>query len=564
VAGRLRGACGSFSPVTLGHLQMLRQAQARLESAGYVVCGGWLSPASDTEASKMALRHGGPELSSAFRLHLAALATQSDPFISVTSWEASHSGRAPDYVEVLSMLQRVLLTALPEQTRNRFVHVFLVCGSDERKHFTGMLTSQCQGLIIVPQRHSDDCILEKPHGLVYLAEAPPGRLYSVTTAKLRTALRNGDGAYVEEAMPAEAARAVLEPTERERSSFAGDLQRLGASPAASFPWPAAKFAKRLLRASEGRLLAVLVASGTMSPVHRGHVQMLHQAKDRLEHAGYTVVGAWLSPTNDLRAFREAKSSGSPELRSAFRQRVAELSVCDDDFVSVGSWEAGVETVTPREVAEKLRSRLKLRFQHSLEGMELVAFYVCGSDYAKRMSLAKGFQGPPHLGIVIVPREGEDEVFMEMPHQLVFQTDALKGDAAALSSTRLREAIKAGDSLKAAKYMALAAARFTLAPTAAERLEFQSDFEQLGIAAPEASELAQMQETLKTTLKAWVGPSGTIGAEDLGRLLRLLDPSWTSQELNALLEQAATASDGRVVSDDFIDWIFSSQLQAAAA
>uniref|UniRef100_A0A7S1L243 Uncharacterized protein n=1 Tax=Alexandrium catenella TaxID=2925 RepID=A0A7S1L243_ALECA len=250
-----------------------------------------------------------------------------------------------------------------------------------------------------------------------------------------------------------------------------------------------------------------------------------------------------------------------ELRSAFRQKVAELSVCEDPLISVGAWEAANEgSARPREVADALHQHVLQHFRYSLDGLSMKTFFVCGSDVVEQQGLTKGFPVQHDLGIVIVPRGSEDDVFMELPHHLVFMVDSLQGDAAMLSSTLVREAVKASDTSRAAQFMALATARFLLAPTAMEREEFRADFDQLGVRLPAAPELSQMRQSLKEALKNWAGPSGSISTKDLSRLLRALDPSWTGQELDALLQQAASAADGRVDSDGFVDWIFSGCLQ----
>merc|ERR1719362_2411430 len=62
-------------------------------------------------------------------------------------------------------------------------------------------------------------------------------------------------------------------------------------------WPWAKmqnafanFAKAGSEAAPAKGFAVLVTTGAMNPIHLGHVQLLHQAKIRLEQEGYGVAG----------------------------------------------------------------------------------------------------------------------------------------------------------------------------------------------------------------------------------------------------------------------------------
>merc|ERR1712056_88459 len=148
--------------------------------------------------------------------------------------------------------------------------------------------------------------------------------------------------------------------------------------------------------------------------------------------------------------------------------------------------------------------------------------------------------------------------------MVYVADPVVGDAQTLSSSQLRAAIKAGETALAAQAMAPAAARFTLAPTATERQDMQADFEQLGVSMPELADLARAQDKLKGTLQAWIGPTDTIAVEDLSKLLRLLDPSWTNEELDVLLAGAKGKSkSGGIAAEEFVDWIFSCCQQAIA-
>jgi len=553
---------GSLGPVTRGHLNMLEQAKVRLESAGYAVCGGFLSPSSYAQALDKAKDRGIPALTSAFRLRLAEIAVRDDELISVASWEANVIGRTVSCSEVVEALERELAGVQPA---GRAISVFLVCGSSDRRTSAGLLSSLQQGRVVVPRRGTDT-LLETPVQRMFVTDTSPGKLDRLNSVRLREALRSGDTAYVRQVMPAAPARLVLEPTPAERAEFAADLERLSVASASGGPWPLAKIAERLLAEPPrpGGVVAVLVTSGSMSPAHRGHTLLLHRAKARLEAAGYVVPAAWLSPAGDGRAFQKARASGAPELRFAFRRRVAELSVCDDDFISVGSWEAGPKAeVRPWELALSLQEHLRQRLRHSLDGISLKTFYACGGDVAQKQGLRKGFQAQHDLGVVIVPRGDGDEIFMDSPHSLVFCADAVGGEAASRSCAGLCAAIRAGDITAASQAMGAAAARFVLAPTAAERREFFTEFDRLGISLPGPSELAQSRDALRAALKTWADPSGSIGAEDLGRLLRALDPSWTNRDLDDLLSLAADPVDGRVNSDGFVDWLFGLQPAAAA-
>jgi len=68
--------------------------------------------------------------------------------------------------------------------------------------------------------------------------------------------------------------------------------------------------------------AVLVSTGGMNPMHRGHVAMLYQARARLEQEGYTVLGAWLSPSHDEYLQPKAMCLRTIGLSAPFRVELA--------------------------------------------------------------------------------------------------------------------------------------------------------------------------------------------------------------------------------------------------
>ncbi|CAK0904174.1 unnamed protein product [Prorocentrum cordatum] len=129
----------------------------------------------------------------------------------------------------------------------------------------------------------------------------------------------GDRAYVLRSTTKSLAQFLLEPSLEEQTRFAGDFDRLKPSPEGA--WPCEKLMQRLATAPDSKYPAVLVATGAMSPAHRGHLLMMWEAKARLERCGYAVVGAWLAPAGAAAAGREAQATGSVQLSWAFRHKV---------------------------------------------------------------------------------------------------------------------------------------------------------------------------------------------------------------------------------------------------
>lgn len=552
-------ATGMMSPCHLGHTQMLWQAKQRLEGAGFVVLAAWLSPSGSPNGPQKppTASTENPVLSSAFRLRLAELMVLGDDLVSISPWEAGIQGQPPSHVDVMTDLQAALAKEFPSEDWKDNCRVFIVNGSDEANaKKKGLTPKKLHGQVTVP-RGEDALSLETPHNLQYLAEPCPGTMAALSSTSLWLAIKGGDTAYVSSMMSEAAAQFILEgPSEAERSALSTDFARFtGGGSASEGPWPGAKLMQRLPLVPDDKLLAVVVAGGAMSPAHRGHVLMLWQAKERLEQAGYAVAACWLLPSSEGAALAEAKANGAPELSAAFRQRVAELSVCDDEVVSVASCESSGKGSSPAEIVSQLQAYLPQRFPCSLKRRHLHVFYAAGTDVAKKLGLYRGLQPESLLGVVVVPR-ADDEPQLEKPHQMIYVADAISGESAALTSTKLRQAIRDGDTVYAAQAMASAAGRFTLAPTSSERLAFEADYKRLGVAPPEAKQLDWAKERLKASLRAWVGPQGTIHGDDVARLLKMLDPSWNSKEMSALMIGAKVAADGYVVADDFVDWIFS--------
>jgi len=570
-------ATGTFSPVHRGHLEMVQLARARLVDAGYAVLGAWLSLATDATAAKKASQLGYVEMPGALRLRLASLVVQEDDFLSASSWEVGLSGESPNVKEVASELQQAILARFGDAfATNIGIKVFAVCGID-RKHEMKRLSSVAnQGLVVVP-RSADDCILEQPSQFMFASDPPSSpQVGQISMSQLQLALQSDDRSYIRWALPSVAAEFLL-GNQGASAEFSSVLQRIvGTAPSARAgsggegPWPHGKVPKWLEQADDEQGVAVLVASGSMSPAHRGHVSMLWQAKERLERAGYAVIGGWLSPWSDYQA---ASAAGAcTPLSAAFRRRAAELAVCDDDFVAVASWEASIVDRAPErhEVMASLKACIEDVFPASLGLRQVRVFFVGGPDVAGRAVVQQGIIANLDMGVVVVPRSSDD-VLLEKTTQLIFAADA-PAEAAPdaegsteveLTSAKIREALRNRQAAVAAAAMPAAAARFVLSPTEAEREEMKADFELLGVEAPSGQELERARESLKGTLRAWIGPSATMQAEEFGRLLQSLDPSWSNTDLTLLTDtvkeknknSGTATADGGVLPDQFVDWIF---------
>lgn len=491
-------------------------------------------------------------MSARFRFKTTELACKGDDLASASPWEASQVDARPSCKQVLASLRAALNRELQGASWVDRINIFLVCEGSEVKQAQVILGDELQGIVVVPSLGDTD-MLEKPSQKVFVSDAVSDRLATLSDAQLQRAIRLGDSAAVVQVTTEDGARFLLETSEQDRRDFAEDFAKLQREPEG--PWPSSKLMRRLSVGPDGKFPTVLVVSGAMSPCHQAHTMMLWQAKERLERAGFAVLAGWLSPSCEAAAAKEAQDKGYQPLSSAFRKKVAELSTCDDDFVSVGSWELGQQQAArPQELCRELQQYLKERFSASFEGQTVRVFYVCGTDVAERSKLYSGLEPSRETGLVVVER-GDDVARLEVPSQLVFVADPTPGEASSFSSTRVREAVKKSDVVAASQELAPATARFALAPTPAEKSEMSADFEALGSKGLEPGDLRQAMGKLKETLRAWAGPQGSVHTDDLSRLLHFIDPSWTDKEMGALLGGCQVSPDGLVSPEEFIDWLF---------
>lgn len=320
--------------------------------------------------------------------------------------------------------------------------------------------------------------------------------------------------------------------------------------------------------------AVLIQSGSMSPAHRGHVDVLKAARARLERAGYYVLAGFLSPQNAIGAAREMRAAAGCEnetaLSSSFRLTTTKLAIVDDEFISLGTWEANVQdrVSTPTEVLQSLSGYIYEQLPELKESMQIHAFYACGPGQAQRRGMMRSF-GATDRGVVVVPRDDEENFYLENPRNLFFVADPAPGEANIVVAAKIRAAVRSGNATLVSSLVAPAVARFLLAPTEAERSAAKEDFECLqpdstkgGLRLIDASSTDEVREKLKKVFAAWAGPSGVLPVEDITRLLEIIDPSWSSSELSTLSSNMCggkTSKDG-VECEALVEWLFAKRGQ----
>ncbi|HCA51540.1 MAG TPA: hypothetical protein DEP24_00430 [Mycobacterium sp.] len=199
-------------------------------------------------------------------------------------------------------------------------------------------------------------------------------------------------------------------------------------------WPVDKIAGNLARPPRGRR-CVLLTTGALNPVHRGHVAMFDRARDVLEaEYGIDVVGGFLSPSHDT--YLSGKH-GDPRKFFPAAQRLALCAAATEDhpFLAVASWESSVSGRWPDfpEVTATLERVLDERFPG--EGIGVI--YLCGQDhfrYAARARLP---------GVAVVTRAGRAE--RSDTARTIFAVPTASDDPCGqMSSTQVREALKNDD------------------------------------------------------------------------------------------------------------------------
>ncbi|TYI13061.1 hypothetical protein ES332_A08G032500v1 [Gossypium tomentosum] len=119
-------ATGSFNPPTLMHLRMFELARDALNSNGFCVIGGYMSPVNDAYKKKglIAADH---------RIELCNLACKSSDFIMVDPWEAKQSSFQRS-LTVLNRVKSFLIEGglIPKES----LKVMPVCGSDLVQSFS--------------------------------------------------------------------------------------------------------------------------------------------------------------------------------------------------------------------------------------------------------------------------------------------------------------------------------------------------------------------------------------------------------------------------------------------
>ena len=159
-------------------------------------------------------------LSAPLRLEAARRIVQSDPFISVATWEAMYPGRRwPDFPEVIASLQA-------QPNIGASTRVFYVCGTDHAKKCGLLRGGRGFGVVVVPR--AGDAAPPEVAGQrdVFVAEPVEGSASAFSSTRVRAALSSRDEAAVAAMLGQGAAALLLRPSPQEHAAFKRDYAKL--------------------------------------------------------------------------------------------------------------------------------------------------------------------------------------------------------------------------------------------------------------------------------------------------------------------------------------------------
>lgn len=129
-------------------------------------------------------------------------------------------------------------------------------------------------------------------------------------------------------------------------------------------------------------LAVLVSTGGFCPVHRGHVEMMEEAKRALQARGVRVLGGYLAPDHD-QYVRLKVGDDAPS--SEHRLHLCERAVADSDWLMIDPWPA-VHAARSLNFSTVITRLARYVSAHVRCARPVRVYYVFGGDNA-RFSLA---------------------------------------------------------------------------------------------------------------------------------------------------------------------------------
>jgi len=173
-------------------------------------------------------------------------------------------------------------------------------------------------------------------------------------------------------------------------------------------------------------LAVLISTGSLNPVHIGHVEAFKTAKQQLEDDhNFKILGGFLSPSDSNWCSHKEHGCFSNE----FRLKLVDLAV-EDTWITASGWEMTQGMIDYPAVCYRFRDSLKELFPKD----KVQVLYLCGTDHARKCGLMSGRK---RYGVVVMTRPGYNAGGETQPENSVYIIEGKEIDA---SSTQVRRAI----------------------------------------------------------------------------------------------------------------------------
>ena len=178
---------------------------------------------------------------------------------------------------------------------------------------------------------------------------------------------------------------------------------------------------------------ILLTTGALNPVHKGHINSLKLAQDYLENKGFVVEKIYLSPSSDI-YLNDKQNRGKIDCFYKFEYRLKMCQLAVEDFkkennnekykIEVSDWEGKQSTFIDF-------SGVVNHFEKDINNKDKLVFYICGSDHYKNVKNT-------NLENVVVIKRNTDIVSLENKKNHFIIVDNSNSD---FSSTRAREIIK---------------------------------------------------------------------------------------------------------------------------
>jgi len=173
---------------------------------------------------------------------------------------------------------------------------------------------------------------------------------------------------------------------------------------------------------------ILLTTGALNPVHKGHIMSLKLAQDYLENKGFVVEKIYLSPSSDI-YLNNKKNDGKIDYFYKFEDRLKMCQLAVEDFkkennnnkynIEVTDWEGKQSKfVDFPDVIKHFQNKNK----------DNIVFYICGSDHYNYVNLDN----------IIVIKRNNDIVNLKNNKNNFVVEDNSNSD---FSSTKAREIIK---------------------------------------------------------------------------------------------------------------------------